>query len=124
MGINAEHSWADAPIVGYVMEYSCNMEHTIGYGEDGHCKDYLQVYTSPLPQRLEWALSPDCVTRIQTACTFAQEQISDLDLHVLKQEEFGKGVMKRCKISPDAFIQMALQMAYYRVGILTYLDLL
>jgi len=29
-------------------------------------------------------------------------------------QEYGKGFMKKCRISPDAYIQMALQLAYYR----------
>ena len=45
----------------------------------------------------------------------AQESIADLDLQVLAHTAFGKGVMKKFKISPDAYIQMALQLAYYRV---------
>lgn len=27
---------------------------------------------------------------------------------------YGKGFMKKCRVSPDAYIQMALQLAYYR----------
>lgn len=115
--MNAEHSWADAPIVGYVMEYSCNLENKLGYQSDGHTKGYADCLKAPppMPQRLQWDLSPACVARIQSAQVFAEEQIADLDMYVLKHDDFGKGIMKKCKISPDAFIQMALQMAYFKV---------
>ena len=40
--------------------------------------------------------------------------MSDLDLEVVDHNSWGKGVIKKCKISPDAFVQMALQLAYYK----------
>ena len=45
----------------------------------------------------------------------AQLTLEDVDLRLLMHNDFGKGFMKKCKVSPDAFIQMALQLAYYRV---------
>lgn len=123
--MNAEHSWADAPIIGYLMEYSCHLEHHLGYQEDGHCSGYSDLNKAtplPHPLRLSWDLSPPCVERINSALEFAVEQIADLDLYLLEHNDFGKGVMKRCKISPDAFIQMALQMAYFKVSPLQHLS--
>lgn len=38
----------------------------------------------------------------------------DVDLRILVHNQYGKGFMKKCRLSPDAFIQMALQLAYYR----------
>ncbi|ODN01838.1 Carnitine O-palmitoyltransferase 1, liver isoform [Orchesella cincta] len=43
-----------------------------------------------------------------------RENNEDLDLVILDHHEWGKGFIKKCKISPDAFIQLALQLAYYR----------
>lgn len=41
--------------------------------------------------------------------------LQDVDLRLYMHDLYGKGLMKKCKVSPDAFIQMALQLAYYRV---------
>jgi choline O-acetyltransferase len=41
--------------------------------------------------------------------------ISDLDLYVLYFNEYGKNFIKQQKMSPDAYIQLALQLTYYKV---------
>lgn len=41
----------------------------------------------------------------------------DVDLHLIVHKRFGKGVMKQAKVSPDAYIQLALQLAYFRVSL-------
>lgn len=40
----------------------------------------------------------------------------DVDFHVFSFGHFGKGKIKKLQLSPDAFIQVALQVAHYRVS--------
>lgn len=56
-----------------------------------------------------------CQEQISQSLAVAQALADDLDFHVFSFREFGKGKVKKCRVSPDAFIQMALQLAYYRV---------
>lgn len=42
--------------------------------------------------------------------------LNDVDLRIYVHGAYGKGFMKECRVSPDAFIQMALQLAYFRVS--------
>jgi len=51
---------------------------------------------------------------MESSLRVAQAIAADVDLHIQVHSEFGKGIIKKCRISPDAFIQMALQLAYYR----------
>ena len=51
---------------------------------------------------------------IMSSFTVAEKLLNDVDLHILVFSDFGKGLIKDCRLSPDAFIQMALQLAYFR----------
>ncbi|XP_041110577.1 carnitine O-palmitoyltransferase 1, liver isoform-like isoform X2 [Polyodon spathula] len=54
LGINAEHSWADAPIVGHMWEFVLSTDHfLLGYTEEGHSKGDMNKMISP-PSKLQW----------------------------------------------------------------------
>lgn len=40
--------------------------------------------------------------------------VHDLDVKVLMLSQFGRNLPKQHKLSPDAFVQMSLQLAYFR----------
>ena len=67
-----------------------------------------------LPQRLRWNINAENEQAIEVSVANARALISDLDLYVLCHCAFGKGAIKQCRMSPDAFIQMSLQLAYFR----------
>uniref|UniRef100_A0A8K9XKE2 carnitine O-palmitoyltransferase n=1 Tax=Oncorhynchus mykiss TaxID=8022 RepID=A0A8K9XKE2_ONCMY len=100
MGLNAEHSWADAPIIGHLWEHVLSMDPVkLGYTEEGHCKGNPHP-SLPGPQRLQGV--------------WVKLQGYDVDSHIIPFNCFGKGLIKKCRTSPDAFIQIALQLAHFR----------
>uniref|UniRef100_A0AAQ5WZF3 carnitine O-palmitoyltransferase n=1 Tax=Amphiprion ocellaris TaxID=80972 RepID=A0AAQ5WZF3_AMPOC len=113
-GLNAEHSWADAPTVAHLWEYTLATDaFHLGYTEDGHCKGEVDR-SLPHPQRLVWDIPSEVQAQVCTSLAVAQALADDVDCHVFPFREFGKGRIKKCRISPDAFIQISLQLAYYR----------
>ena len=68
---------------------------------------------STTPRKLEWDMIPE----LNIALRFAESHLSDLlhqhEFGVLDFEGFGKNFITSMGFSPDAFIQMAFQAAYY-----------
>ncbi|XP_066509213.1 carnitine O-palmitoyltransferase 1, liver isoform-like isoform X1 [Hoplias malabaricus] len=113
MGLNAEHSWADAPIIGHLWEHVLSMDTKLSYTADGHCKG--QPHRNlPGPQRLQWNIPSECQSMIANSLAVAQALADDVDSHIIPFQDFGKGLIKKCKTSPDAFIQIALQLAHFK----------
>ncbi|XP_067356468.1 carnitine O-palmitoyltransferase 1, muscle isoform isoform X2 [Channa argus] len=123
MGLNVEHSWADAPIVGHMWEYVLATDcFHLGYTEEGHCKGDPNKGL-PHPTRLQWQFPQECQNVIEASYILAKQIADDVDFHGYLFMEFGKGLIKKCRTSPDAFIQLALQLAQFRdqgVFCLTY----
>ena len=143
-GMNCEHSWADAPVSGHLWEYCLCHEVAGSsiYGGDGHLRGYkhespkgsttaadngsMDDDFQPIspsksarkkflqPQRLRFQLTSSASSVVRDAAASAHQAMADLDLHVFGYDEFGKREIKGFQISPDAFLQMALQLAYYR----------
>ncbi|KDN53214.1 hypothetical protein K437DRAFT_253229 [Tilletiaria anomala UBC 951] len=75
-------------------------------------EEYEEEYDTE-PKKLEWNLTPP----IKAAIRFAESRLSDLicqnECQVLEFDRYGKNFITRHKFSPDAFVQMAFQAAYY-----------
>ncbi|CEN62658.1 Putative Carnitine acetyl transferase [Aspergillus calidoustus] len=68
---------------------------------------------SPTPRKLEWDMAPE----LSIAIRFAESHLADLlqqhEFQVLDFKGYGKNFITSMGFSPDAFVQMAFQAAYY-----------
>lgn len=68
---------------------------------------------STTPHKLEWDMQPE----LSTALRFAETRLADLiqqnEFEILEFAGYGKNFITSMGFSPDAFVQMAFQAAYY-----------
>lgn len=62
------------------------------------------------------SVSWQCQAVIESSYQVAKALADDVELYCFQFLPFGKGLIKKCRTSPDAFVQIALQLAHFRVG--------
>ncbi|XP_015252206.1 PREDICTED: carnitine O-acetyltransferase-like isoform X2 [Cyprinodon variegatus] len=106
-GVNYEHAPAEGPpivaLIDHVVEFTRKPE-----------APGAPAGSLPVPQRLPFNVTAEIKQDIEEAKLSMNRLAQDLDMRVTVFGHFGKNVPKAHKMSPDAFIQIALQLAYYR----------
>ncbi|KAM5259258.1 carnitine O-acetyltransferase isoform 5-T8 [Hipposideros larvatus] len=107
-GLIYEHAAAEGPpivsLVDHVIEYTKKAELVRS-----------PMVPLPMPKKLRFNITPEVKNDIEKAKQNLSIMIQDLDITMMVFHHFGKDFPKSEKLSPDAFIQMALQLAYYRI---------
>lgn len=108
-GLCYEHSTSEGIAVVQLLENIVKrIDEMAGVDEGSH-----QLHLPP-PERLEWTIQPDLQLRLKEAATDFDRRIEDLDFYVYRYKSYGKSFIKSCQVSPDCYIQLALQLAYYK----------
>lgn len=69
----------------------------------------------PDPQLLQFDISSQVQAAIDRATADFRHVISQHQLAVQAYQGYGKGLIKKFKCSPDAYVQMIIQLAYYKM---------
>lgn len=111
VGVNAEHTAGDATLPGRMWEYFLQSEQ---YTEDGKIlPEHSRKKKLPVPKKLNWDLK-SLDQELDKAMEDYHKLSKSFEL-VVTTPEYGKGFMKKKRMSPDGYIQMALQLAYYKL---------
>ncbi|KAI8143533.1 acyltransferase ChoActase/COT/CPT [Fennellomyces sp. T-0311] len=107
-GVNGEHAPADAIIPFTMFGEIIKSEHA------GHGSAKPNLSAPAPPTWLNWDITPDIGNALKTAQTNAAALISDIESVLLHYHGYGSQYLKKAKVSPDGWMQMAFQLAYYR----------
>ncbi|KAG0432209.1 hypothetical protein HPB47_021053, partial [Ixodes persulcatus] len=133
-GPNAEHAanrWWDKPVQVVVGEDGGSallFDHTVCDGTmmagiTNHCYNYAvkagsfeasEDNAEAVPQKLEFVLGPDTLHDIEKATSFQIRHSDDTDRLFYQFPNYGKNLVQSCNMSPDGYVQMAIQLAACR----------
>ncbi|CAL8304259.1 unnamed protein product [Lota lota] len=109
-GVLCEHS----PFEGIVMVQSS--EYLLKYMTRSPSKMARSASVTDLspPRRLPWKSNPHIQGLLTASSDRLQRLVANLDMDAYKFKFYGKEFIKKQRMSPDAYIQVALQLAFYR----------
>ncbi|KAK6056001.1 hypothetical protein COOONC_06495 [Cooperia oncophora] len=103
-----EHTPAEGPPVAALMDFVCDKILGKEFNDD-----------SSVPEgrvkRLDFELNDAQIDQIRKSCKKMDKAVDDLDVAVHSFKRYGKNYPKSVNISPDSFIQMAFQLAFFRI---------
>ncbi|KAF7259317.1 hypothetical protein EG68_03224 [Paragonimus skrjabini miyazakii] len=111
-GLNYEHSVAEGIAVIRLIE------HILQYMQEvkrWRLVRFPSVCELASPKRLEWNLDAKTSNMITKALREIDQIADDLDLYILRYKEYGREFPKTVNMSPDSYIQLALQLAHFKL---------
>ncbi|XP_012137207.2 choline acetyltransferase isoform X1 [Megachile rotundata] len=109
-GLTYEHSAGEAASIFDAFEELTAKVDAMPPPEENTIPSHL-----PAPEKLTWQLSEQSLNDIRDAMTSFDALVEDLDLCILWFKDYSKEFIKSCKISPDVYIQLALQFTHFRL---------
>ncbi|XP_058062571.1 carnitine O-acetyltransferase-like [Anopheles bellator] len=110
-GLTYEHSPAEGQPIAVMTDFL--LEHLKGTGKrtGANVTDKMKVEAVELPFNVQ----PPVTAAIEQAADFVDKLAADIQMHYLHFTDYGKGFIKTQRMSPDSYIQMAIQFAFYRL---------
>ncbi|XP_077160259.1 peroxisomal carnitine O-octanoyltransferase isoform X2 [Paroedura picta] len=110
-GSLCDHAPFDAMVVVVLCSYIDNKI----IESEGRWKGSDKVRDIPWPEELVFNLDQKMLSNIAYAKEQYYKQVSDIQLVNYAFTSFGKSLIKKQKLHPDTFVQLALQLAYFKL---------
>lgn len=110
-GFMGEHSMMDGTPTHRLNDYVNNVifNNSIDFGT-AEVRSHV-----PEPALVQFKVTPDVAKEIERAVSDFATVIGQHELAVQAFQGYGKGLIKKFKCSPDAYVQMIIQLAYHKM---------
>ena len=106
-GVNFEHTGMDGSVMLRLVGYIYDNIDEISFDSEPEM--------TSLPEVIEFDLNHELARTLGKATTTFNQHIANTQTRVLNFTQFGKDQIKKFRVSPDAFVQLALQLAEYKL---------
>lgn len=110
-GFTGEHSMMDGTPTQRLNDYVCE----VIFNNKLDFSDPTIRSNLPEPTVVKFQINKEVQAEIQRAEKDFTEVIGAHELRVQAYQGYGKGLIKKFKCSPDAYVQMLIQLAYYKM---------
>ncbi|CAF4590901.1 unnamed protein product [Rotaria sp. Silwood1] len=114
LGLHCEHAWGD----GVALLRFCNDIHK-DVNEHGkiNSSNYqlIKSSTHDCIEKLEFNLNDKLINEYHISKNNYDEFISKLNINIYQESVLGKSLLKKSALSPDAIMQLGIQMSYYKL---------
>ncbi|CAI5788801.1 peroxisomal carnitine O-octanoyltransferase [Podarcis lilfordi] len=110
LGSNCDHS----PLDAMVLVVLCSYIDAKVVESEGRWKGPDKVRDIPWPEELVFRLDQKVLNNIAHSKEQYEKQVSDVEVVNYAFTTFGKALIKKQQLHPDTFVQLALQLAYYK----------
>lgn len=111
-GLTYEHSPAEGGPISILSDFIIKNVQDV---ESGKIQPMLGAEPFERPSFLSFQSSPEIEKSIRVASENIDKLAGDIEMGYLQFTNYGKNFIKSQKFSPDSFIQMAIQFAFYRL---------
>jgi carnitine O-acetyltransferase len=110
-GFNGEHSMMDGTSTHRLNDYVCDaiFNEKLDFSAPSISSNL------PEPSVIEFHVDQDTQEKIDLAQKHFGDRLGKHELTVQAYQGYGKGLIKRFKFSPDAYVQLIIQLAYYKM---------
>ena len=110
LGLHCEHSWGD----GVALLRFCN-DIDKDANENGRITSSIQSSINDTIEKLEFHFDDKLKNEFDISKQNYHQFVSRFHVNVLQEPILGKKLLKKSSLSPDAIMQLAIQMAYYKL---------
>ncbi|KRT83273.1 hypothetical protein AMK59_3062, partial [Oryctes borbonicus] len=109
VGLTYEHSPSEGQPIAVMTDY------LVEYIKNNASKNIPDAPYDKVAERLNFTLNNDIHKAIESSTENVEKLAENLDMDCFTFKSFGSKFIKSQKLSPDSFIQVAMQYAFYRI---------